>query len=887
MTILSPSGPTAFDLNAQLLDLLPAAVYVCDAKGLIRYYNRRAAELWGREPRLNDGDDRFCGSYRLVTLDGSPLPDAANPMAEALRTDRPLQNGETVVERPDGSRFIAMVDINPIRNEAGDLVGAVCVFQDVTEEKRLAEESKRNEERLRDVVSALPAAVYTTDREGRITFFNEAAAELWGRRPELDKELWCGSFRMYQPEDGSPLPFDQCPMALALQEGRSVRDMEILVERPDGVCRLIQPYPEPLRDASGELVGAVNMLVDVTDRKQADETIRNSEARFRAIVEAIPECVKIVSADGTILEINPAGLAMVEADRPEDVVGRAVYDLIAPEDRKAFREFNEQVGRGQGKILEFDIIGLRGTRRNMESHGVPLPDAKGSWLLLAVTRDVTERNRAHMDRKHMAAIVESSDDVIVSKTLDGIITSWNKGAERILGYSADEIIGKHVSLLMPPENIEDTHAILGKIRKGEKVDHYETKRRAKDGRILDVSITVSPVHDAAGRIVGASKVGRDITEQRRIAAALKQANRRKDEFLAMLAHELRNPISAINNAVLLARRCELSEPLQWSTEVIERQVKQLARLIDDLLDVSRINSGKIQIRKEVVDIGPILNNAVDTVRPFVEERKHKLFVSFGAGSLRVNADPVRLEQIAVNLLTNAAKYTESEGSIWLTVEQTETDVVIQVRDTGIGIPPDQLPEMFELFAQGDRSLARSEGGLGIGLTLVKSLVEMHQGTITASSEGLGKGSEFTVRFPAVRSPQVEAVKALATENESETRASRILVVDDNADSANGLARLLKLLGHHVHTAHDGLDAISIARTYRPDVVLLDIGLPDMDGYEVARRLRKQETCKDSIIVAISGYGQAEDRRRGREAGFNHHLVKPVDQDVLLTLLPKN
>jgi PAS domain S-box-containing protein len=632
---------------------------------------------------------------------------------------------------------------------------------------QLLDELQQGEERLRHLVSALPAAIYTTDREGRVTLFNDSAVDLWGRRPEIGKDMWCGSFRIFRP-DGTPLPFDQCPMAVALQEGRPVLGEEIVIERPDGTRRCVLPHPVPLHNAGGEIVGAVNMLVDITERK-----------------------------------------------------------------------------------------------------------------------------RAEVERNFLAAIVESSDDAIVSKSFDGVITSWNKGAERIFGYTAQEVIGRHISLLVPPEQADDIDHILGRIRRGERVDHYETKRRTKDGRILDVSLTVSPICDAAGNIVGASKVARDITEQKRADEALRksedqlrEANRRKDEFLAMLAHELRNPLSAISNAVKVARKSELTEQLQWSTEVIERQVKQLARLIDDLLDVSRISRGKIQLRKEVVDIGPILNSAVDTVRPLIEDRKHELNVSFRSGTLRVKADPVRLEQIVVNLLTNAAKYTEAGGRIWLTAEQIRNDVVIQVRDTGVGIPPEKLPEMFELFVQDNSSLARSEGGLGIGLTLVKSLVEMQQGTVSASSDGPGKGSEFTVRLPAVVGFRTEPVKATPA-NGNGRHASSILVVDDNADSARGLARLLKLLGHDVRTAHDGREAIMVAETYRPDVVLLDIGLPGMDGYEVARQIRKNEACKDSVIVGVSGYGQEDDRRRGREAGFNYHLVKPIDHDALLTLLSTN
>jgi PAS domain S-box-containing protein len=673
-----------------------------------------------------------------------------------------------------------------------------------------------------------------------------------------------------------------------------------------------------------------------------------------------------------------------------------------------------------------------------------------------------KQSQADRDQSLLAAMVESVDDAIVSETLDGVITSWNKGAERILGYPVEEVIGKHISIIVPAEH-DDPTRILDRNRGGERVDQCQTKWRTKDRRFLDVSLTVLPVRDGAGNVVGASTVARDITERKqceerlreseqRLAAELEGmirlhelstrlvqtgdaaellleivdaaiavtaadlgniqlfdrgsgtlkivANRgfeasfleffnsvhegqaacgtamssgkrviiedvaaspvfagtpalevmlvagaravqstpltsrsgrlvgmlsthyrtprrpaerdlrlldllarqaadciermqaeedlcvqaqRKDEFLAMLAHELRNPLSAISMAVKVARQSRESELLDWSIDVVERQVKQLAHLIDDLLDVSRIIRGKIQLRQELIDIVPILNSALSTIRPLIEERKHKLFVSFGLGTLRVKADPVRIEQVALNLLTNAAKYTESGGQIWLTAEQRGTDVVIQVRDTGIGIPPERLSEMFEPFVQGDRSLARSEGGLGIGLTLVKSLVEMHQGSISAMSEGPGTGTEFTVRLPGVLSSHVQGSDSVATSAEV-TRSSRILVVDDNADCADGLARLLKLLGHDVSTANDGPEAIVVAETVRPEVVLLDIGLPGMDGYEVARQLRKSQTCKEALIAAVSGYGNEEDRRRSRDAGFDFHFVKPVDHDALLAVL---
>ena len=412
----------------------------------------------------------------------------------------------------------------------------------------------------------------------------------------------------------------------------------------------------------------------------------------------------------------------------------------------------------------------------------------------------------------------------------------------------------------------------------------------RDGTWRHYLARAVPLLDKAGNIREWIGTSSDITERRqaeeareRLYQELRENDKRKDEFLAMLAHELRNPLAAMGSAVALSARSRLQEHIDWSMEVINRQIKHLSRLIDDLLDVSRISSGKIELRRDVLDATPILDSAVETVRPLVDERKHELSVSIDRGNLWVNADPTRLEQVVTNLLTNAAKYTENGGHIWLTAGHHGGDVVINVKDTGVGIPPEKLPGMFELFAQGDRTLARSEGGLGIGLTVVRKLVQMHGGNITARSDGIDKGSEFSVRLPEAKRPATvkTLVKGPAA---APPRQARILVVDDNVDTATGIARLLTLLGHEVATAHDGLEAIEVARAQRPEFVLLDIGLPGMDGFEVAAMLRQEGCCEGAVFIAISGYGQDEDRRRSKEAGFDYHLVKPIDHDALLTLL---
>ena len=405
-----------------------------------------------------------------------------------------------------------------------------------------------------------------------------------------------------------------------------------------------------------------------------------------------------------------------------------------------------------------------------------------------------------------------------------------------------------------------------------------------DGERLTVLAHANPLRDETGRVTGAVNVLVDITGQKRSENLLKEADRRKSEFLAMLAHELRNPLAAIRNALEVARLSDAREgDAEWARSVVDRQSEQLARLVDDLLDVSRLTLDKVRLERKNVDAGAILDRAVEAIRPLISERRHELTTAYD-GDLTVNADPVRLEQIVANLLTNAAKYTPPGGHIWLNARRLENQVAISVRDNGIGIPPEKLPAMFELFTQGERSLDRSEGGLGLGLTIVRNLAEMHGGAATARSEGMGKGCEFTVVLPGVDSAVAALLESLKSETQSRRRALRVLIVDDNRDTAEGLARILRHRGHAVEAVYEGCSAIEAARRLKPEAVLLDLGLPGMDGYELIAQLRGEPECAWARFIAISGYGQEDDRRRTMEAGFHHHLVKPVDLEALERLL---
>ncbi len=385
----------------------------------------------------------------------------------------------------------------------------------------------------------------------------------------------------------------------------------------------------------------------------------------------------------------------------------------------------------------------------------------------------------------------------------------------------------------------------------------------------------------------------EIAQRKRAEALLKEADRRKDEFLAMLAHELRNPLAPIRNAVhILQLRMPDDESLRQPLDVIDRQARQLAGLVDDLLDVSRITRGQIILRKQTLELAEVAAQAVETSRPLLEARRHHFDIHLPDEPIFVEADPTRLAQVILNLLNNAAKYTEEGGYICLSIERSDTEAVLRVRDSGMGIPPETLPRIFELFAQGERTLDRAQGGLGVGLTVVRRLVELHGGTVQAFSAGPGKGSEFVVRLPAVPAPaELPACRSSKEKIPPYLRGEpaaprRVLIVDDNRDSAESLAMLLQMLGHEVRAAYDGETGLRVAQEFSPDVVLLDIGLPRLSGLEAARRIRGDLGLRDTFLVAMTGYGQEEDKRRSREAGFNAHLVKPVDFSELQTLLQR-
>jgi len=476
---------------------------------------------------------------------------------------------------------------------------------------------------------------------------------------------------------------------------------------------------------------------------------------------------------------------------------------------------------------------------------------------------------------------------------DGRLICWNLGAERLFGYRADEVVGQHFSRFFSPEDM-----ITGQpeyeLKTAREAGHADSVRWQirKNGSRFWCKATVTALYNETRQVYAFARVLHDLTEdqareaEHERADGLAEANRSKEEFMALLSHELRNPLSPILNALGILRQVRTDDPvIQQAGGIIERQVKQMVRLVDDLLDISRITKGKLRLTPERVELRAVMNRAADSVRPLLAARRHEFSLLLPTEPLWVDGDPVRLEQVAVNLLSNAAKYTDTGGLVRMTVAREGDDAVIRVTDNGVGIPPDMLPKIFDLFTQVDGSLSRSHGGLGIGLALVRTLVEMHGGRVTATSGGLGKGCEFAVKLPI---PVTEAVPESTTTLEPGVREGpsvRVLIVEDNVDSGDSLSMLLRLHGHEVLVARSGPAALEIAATFHPALVLCDIGLPGMDGYEVARRMRADPALAGVTLCALTGYTPSDaDLLKPRQAGFDQHFVKPIALETLLDLL---
>jgi PAS domain S-box-containing protein len=660
-------------------------------------------------------------------------------------------------------------------------------------------------------------------------------------------------------------------------------------------------------------------------RQRAEQEIRRALMVMRATLESTVDGILVTDDQDKITAFNERYIdiwkvpgEVVQGSPASHLWELASHNFVEPQ--RFIVRIEEITASGQES---FDLLELKDGRifeRYSKVLAVEGQSGGRVWSL----RDVSERHLAEITSHRLAAIVASSDDAIIGKDLNGIITSWNFGAERIFGYTPEEMIGTSILRLIPSDRQDEEEEILSHIRRGERFDHFETIRIAKDGRQLNLSITVSPIKDSAGHVVGASKVARDITERKKVEAALRKAteeaeaanrerlllldserealsqaeraSRIKDEFLATLSHELRTPLNAVLGWVSLLQRGGLqAEERKTGLDTIERNARVQAQIIEDLLDLSGIISGKVRLDVQRVDLPNVLNDSIETVRPTAEAKGIRLQALVDPFAGPISGDPSRLKQVFWNLLSNAIKFTSKEGKVQVLLERVDSHLEVAVIDTGEGIAPEFLPYVFDRFQQADPSTTRRHGGLGLGLAIVKQLVELHGGNVGVKSGGIGQGATFIVQLP-LRALYVEPAKGRrhprAAPHQSEPLPEvslanvHVLVVDDDSDARDLTQRLLRLAGATVSMASSASEAMERILAERPDVLVCDIGMPAEDGYTFIRRLRSIEETQGSALpaVALSAYARSDDRTKAIRSGFQNHLAKPVEPAELLAVI---
>ncbi len=884
--------------------------------GVITSWNRAAERLYGYTAEEAVGQ-----SFSLLVPPGHVDPMLA--LIEQVRRGEPADHYDAVRRRKDGALIEVSANVSPVRDAAGTIVGLSVIARDVTGRRR-------TERELADFFENAPIGLHWVGQDGTILRANRTELELLGY--ERDEYVGRNIAEFYVD------PVEITDILAVLGRGETLCNREARMRCKDGSVRHVRIDSNVLWQG-GRFVHTRCFTRDVTAQKLAEQERLDAESRTRSVVDHVVDGIVTIDEAGTVETFNPAAERLFGYAAAE-VIGRNVRELMPEPYRSAHDGYVESYLRtGEAKIIGHgrEVVGRRkdGSTFLMDlavsefHHG-------GRRYFTGIVRDVTERKRVEQSLRFLA------DASATLATLVDYESTLQKVARLAVPEFADwctvDLVGPDGSL----RRVAVAHADPAKVRLAQELgDRYPPDRDAAHGsyhvlrtgrpemmseipdqllvqgardaehlrlmrelglksymsvplrvreRVLGVVSFVSAEsrrrYTAADLTFAAELARRAATaiENAQLYKEVREADRRKEEFLAILAHELRNPLAPIRNALEIMRLPGTDAPTTaWARDMMERQVHHLVRLVDDLLDLSRVLRGKIELRKEWVTLATVVARAVETSQPVIDARGHELTVSVEAEPVLLEADPVRLAQVVSNLLTNAAKYTERGGKIWLTARREGDEVVIRVRDTGIGIAPDMLPQVFGMFVQAKSASSLAQGGLGIGLTLVKTLAEMHGGRVEAHSGGPGRGSEFVVRLRPARPVTEGGEKAEAGKVAAPVRR-RVLVVDDHADAANTLAALLRLGGHEVRVVHDGPAALAAAAGERPDVIFLDIGMPGMDGYEVCRQLRRTPGLEDVLVVALTGWGQEEDRRRTREAGFDLHLVKPPEPDTIYEVL---
>jgi PAS domain S-box-containing protein len=876
------------------------AVITTDIQGRITYLNKIAESLtgWLREEALGKPLETVFHIVNEETRD-----PVESPAIRALRDGVVVGlANHTVLIRKDGSEHAIDDSAAPIRDEQGHVSGCVLIFRDVALQREVEHDKASRlitARFLAAIVESSNDAIISKSLDGIIQSWNAAAERLFGYTSEqaVGKHISL----IIPPERIA----EEDHIIASLRAGQRIEHFETERMRSDGQRILVSLTISPIKDETGAVVGASKIVRDVTKQRQAEQREREllkeaaaANAKFHAFFDQGVLFAAIMDLDGTILETNRLFWEGCGYTR-EQIVGKPLWEgpWWAPSASlvEQVKNGSDQAAAGETFQAELSYYVSDGSERVVDLIILPIRDEFGKVLFLAPTgADITDRKRAEADREKFVTLIENSTDFIGICDLNGIPFFINHAGLELVGLNnIEEARHTSVSDFFFPE---DQDKIMNEFFPAVmKQGHGEIEIRFRNFKTAEarwMAYKVLMLTDSTGKPIAYATVSQDVTERKRmadnlrnLAADLSQADRRKNEFLATLAHELRNPLAPLCNMMEVLKRAEAdAETLARARATIERQLAQMVRLVDDLLDLNRITHDRLELRKSDVELSAVIRAAVEVARPLIDSADHDLRVDLPREPIYLNADPARLAQVFGNLLNNSCKYTQTGGTIRLSAKQLDDDVVVSIKDNGAGIPHDKLISIFDMFTQVDRDPDRSQGGLGIGLTLVKRLIEMHGGSVEARSAGVGLGSEFIVHLPIVKARTNLVTQVPIALQEPAPAHHRILIVDDNPDSAESLSVLLKITGNETYMANDGFEAIEVAEKQRPDIVLLDIGLPKLNGHEVCRRLRDQSWGKDIVVIALTGWGQEEDRRKSQEAGFNGHLVKPVNYDELLKLL---
>lgn len=917
------------------------AVITTDAEGRVEFLNKVAESLVGW--KTAEAMNHLLPEIFNIINEHSRLP-VENPAMRALREGRivGLANHTILIAR-DGTEYPIDDSAAPIRDSQGGVIGTVLVFRDISEKKQHQEALRESEGRFRGLMEQAPFSIQVFSLDGRTVDVNQAWKELWGVSPEQIADY--NILNDAQLEAKGVLKYIRRAFA---GEAVSVPAIQYAPNemlpgqiRQAGPERWVSAVAYPLKDDRGNVREVILVHEDITARRRTDMALRDSEERLRLALEA--GHMGVWDWNVRTGDINWSDtLEPLHGLAPGTFAGtfEAFQELIHPDDRAMVTEaIQHAVQQGTAYDVEFRNIWPNGSMHWISGKGLVFAGSDGQpERMVGIGMDVTQRRRSEHTARFLAeASATLSVLVDFNSTLQKVASlavpyfaDWatvdlveaNGALKRVAVAHVDPTkiaLANDLHERFPPDATA-SHGVWHVVRSGKSEIISELTDEILEGVITDpellqilkqVGITsyIGVPLKLRGKTIGALTfvsaesghhydeidlaVAEDLADRSAIAIEntrlyreLREADQRKDEFLATLAHELRNPLAPIRTSLQILKMPRVDHDMGLRTrDMMERQVQHLVRLVDDLLDVSRVMRGKIELRKERVELATIIARAVETAKPLIDSRGHHLHVSLPDTSLPLFADPIRLAQVVGNLLTNSAKYTEPNGHIQITGTQAGNELVVSVQDDGIGIAPDMLPHIFELFVQADHASTNAMGGLGIGLTLVKNLVEMHEGKVEAYSEGLGKGAAFVVTLPLLVEDQntTEEPSPVLVEPDL-SGGHRLLVVDDNQDAAASLALLLRLQGHEVQVANDGATALEIASLFKPELIFLDIGMPGLDGYEVARRIRRTPGLDGTVLAALTGWGQQEDRRRSAEAGFDHHLVKPPDPQAIEDLV---